>query len=188
MGVKHLNFAKNIASMRTKLSMSQEELATKADISRSMLSKIERGEVNPTILVASKIARGLNTLVSVLLDETTPEHIQLKLRTERIIQHDPMSKIQRQLIMHNPDLGFELQHLVLPAASATGTLPPHKRGSIEYVIIDQGRLQMRLNKDREYFLDTGDCLSFSGGISHEAINASSVECHVYVIQLEPPDK
>lgn len=184
----NLSFAKNIASMRTKLSMSQEELAAKADISRSMLSKIERGEVNPTILVASKIARGLNTLVSLLLDESSPEQIQLKRKTERIIHFDPVSNIQRQLIMHNPVLGFELQHLVLPSESATGLMPPHKPGSMEYIIIEQGRLQVRLEKDRVYLLDPGDCLSFSGGIPHEVVNSSPLDCHFYLIQLEASEK
>lgn len=188
MTAKHLNFAKNIASLRTKMSMSQEELANRADISRSMLSKIERGEVNPTILVATKIARGLNTLVSVLLDESKPEYIQLKRKDERITQYDPGSKTHRQLIAHHPDLGFELQHLILPPGTTTGILPPHRHGSMEYMIIDQGRLQMRLDKDRVYTLDSGDCLSFSGGIAHEATNPSSVDCHAYLIQLEPTEK
>jgi DNA-binding XRE family transcriptional regulator len=188
MSVKHLGFAKNIADMRAKMSLSQEELATKANISRSMLSKIERGEVNPTILVASKIARVLNTLVSVLLDESMPDQIQLKRKNERIVDHDPMSSIQRQLIMHNLSLGFELQHLILPPATTTGVLPPHKMGSMEYIIIEQGRLQVKLEKDRVYLLDPGDCLSFSGGISHEVVNKSLLDCHMYLVRLEPPGR
>jgi transcriptional regulator with XRE-family HTH domain len=188
MSVKHLNFARNIANMRTKLNMSQEELANKAEISRSMLSKIERGEVNPMILVASKIAGGLNTLVSLLLDETSPDQVQLKRKDERIFQHDPLSNIQRQLIMHSPDLGFEIQYLVLPAASTTGVMLPHKAGSREYIIVDQGRLQMKLDKNRAYMLDSGDCLGFSGGISHEAVNSSTADCYIYLIQLESANK
>ncbi len=188
MSVKHLGFARNIANMRTRMSLSQEELAARANISRSMLSKIERGEVNPTILVASKIARVLNTLVSVLLDESTPDQIQLKRKNERIVHHDPMSSIQRQLIMHNLSLGFELQHLILPAASTTGFLPPHKMGTMEYIIIEQGRLQIKLEKDQVYLLDPGDCLSFSGGLSHEVTNNSLLDCHMYLIRLEPPGR
>ncbi|MDR3563245.1 MAG: XRE family transcriptional regulator [Negativicutes bacterium] len=187
MSAHHHNFSRNVANIRGKLNMSQEELATRADISRSMLSKIERGEVNPTILVASKIARGLNTLVSTLLDEKTPEDIQLRRKNERVIQFDPKTELQRQLILHTPTTGFELIHFILPSGATSGLLPPHKPGSHEYIIVEQGRLQVILDHDKVYLLDPGDCLSFPGGITHQASNLYPSDCHTYVIQIEPPD-
>ena len=42
MHAKCFNFGKNLANRRASLNISQEELAQKAGISRSMLSKIER--------------------------------------------------------------------------------------------------------------------------------------------------
>lgn len=68
-----LSFGKNLAEKRISLKMSREELATKAGISLSMLSKIERDETNPTIVVASKLARSLKTTVSALLGERADE-------------------------------------------------------------------------------------------------------------------
>ncbi|MDF2499577.1 MAG: sensor signal transduction histidine kinase [Anaerosporomusa subterranea] len=63
------SFGENVANLRVALKLSQDDLAQHAGISRSMLSKIERGEVNPTILIAGKLARSLNTTVSTLLGE-----------------------------------------------------------------------------------------------------------------------
>lgn len=69
----HSSFARNLAQKRISLRISRGKLAIKAGISLSMLSKIERDETTPTILIASKLARSLNTTVSNLLGETLNE-------------------------------------------------------------------------------------------------------------------
>lgn len=63
-------FGHNTAQRRMWLSMSREELAARAGISISMLAKIERDEVNPTIAVAGRLAKALNTTISALLEES----------------------------------------------------------------------------------------------------------------------
>jgi PAS domain S-box-containing protein len=63
-------FGRNIAQRRVWLSITREELASRAGISLSMLAKIERDEVNPTIAIAGKLARALNTTISALLEES----------------------------------------------------------------------------------------------------------------------
>lgn len=64
------SFGRNVAQRRTWLSITREELASRAGISLSMLAKIERDEVNPTIVVAGRLARALNTTISALLEES----------------------------------------------------------------------------------------------------------------------
>ena len=49
-----------IKSKRLELFMSQEELASKAGIDQSDLSKIEKGLLNPSIKMIDRIAKGLN--------------------------------------------------------------------------------------------------------------------------------
>lgn len=57
----------NVRSLRVERKLSQEELAFKADIDRTYVSQIERGVINPSLLVLWKIATALAVDVSALL-------------------------------------------------------------------------------------------------------------------------
>ena len=51
--------ARRVRQLRTQLGMTLDQLAAKCDVSRSMLSLVERGESSPTAVVLEKIATGL---------------------------------------------------------------------------------------------------------------------------------
>ncbi|GBG58479.1 transcriptional regulator [Sporomusaceae bacterium FL31] len=182
---RNLNFGKNIATLRIKQKFSQEDLAEKAGISRSMLSKIERDEVSPTIAVANKIARGLNTSVSSLLDDVADERVQVRRLDDRVVQEDPISRIQRELIMYTSDLGLDIQYIISPAGATTGILPAHIPGSEKYVLVEKGVLRVVLAKNSLYELNAGDCLAFIADIEHEFHNIDHDTSSFYVILLEP---
>lgn len=62
-------FAKNVKQLRLAQSISQEELAEKADIHRTYVSQVERGINNPTLASANAIAVALGRTLSEMLDE-----------------------------------------------------------------------------------------------------------------------
>lgn len=57
----------NIKKVREKLGKTQEELARKAEIHVSYLSRIERGVVNPSVEVLENIAKALKVKSSAIL-------------------------------------------------------------------------------------------------------------------------
>lgn len=57
---------RNIRKLRESHDLSQEDLADKADLDRTYIGSVERGERNVTILSAVKIAQALKTNVSEL--------------------------------------------------------------------------------------------------------------------------
>lgn len=66
--MKTKSIAEKIKDLRSKLSITQEELAIKAGIPYTTLSKIESGQVkNPTISTLKKIADALSVAVDDLL-------------------------------------------------------------------------------------------------------------------------
>src|SRR5918997_4815744 len=75
-----------------------EELAERSGVSRAMISKVERGEKNPTLVVAAKVAEGLEITLSELLG--TEE------RRETIVIPP-----QRGMMMRDPETGIERQVL-----------------------------------------------------------------------------
>ena len=60
-------FGLNVAWYRKAHSLSQEELAHRAQIHRTYISDIERGARNPTLSVVAKIAEGLKVGPHLLL-------------------------------------------------------------------------------------------------------------------------
>ena len=61
-------FGKKVRQERLRLGLSQEAFARKAEIHRTYVGLIERGETNITITNIEKIAKGLNLSVTELLD------------------------------------------------------------------------------------------------------------------------
>ena len=61
--------ARTIKAARTRLNLSQEELAARAGIDRTYVSGIERRVRNPTITVVARFAAALETTAAALLDK-----------------------------------------------------------------------------------------------------------------------
>lgn len=63
-------FGQIVRSRRVAAGMSQEELAAQADLHRTFISMIERGRRNPSLTVIKKLAHGLQTTASSLVEES----------------------------------------------------------------------------------------------------------------------
>lgn len=59
--------AKNVIKRRCDLGLSQEKLAEEADVHRNYIGKVERREVNLSVIMLEKIANGLKISASELL-------------------------------------------------------------------------------------------------------------------------
>lgn len=60
-------FGQNLKKIRESKKLTQEELATKADLSANYFAKIERGEINITFKTLQKITVALKTKSSEIL-------------------------------------------------------------------------------------------------------------------------
>jgi transcriptional regulator with XRE-family HTH domain len=66
-------FGKAIRRRRRELDFSQEELAERADLHRTYISDIERGERNPSLENIEKLAKALNISIARLLTDYSVE-------------------------------------------------------------------------------------------------------------------
>ncbi|MFC4311593.1 helix-turn-helix transcriptional regulator [Steroidobacter flavus] len=76
-------FGQNIRIYRAAKGMSQEDLAEKADIKRTYIGSIERGEVDPRLETVSKVAAGLGVDAFKLLVPVTE---QLSLGVDAVLK------------------------------------------------------------------------------------------------------
>ncbi len=59
-------FGDAVRKARTAVGLTQEELADRADLDRSYIGGVERGDRNPTLSVIEKIAQGLGITLAEL--------------------------------------------------------------------------------------------------------------------------
>jgi transcriptional regulator with XRE-family HTH domain len=65
-----MTFGEKISILRKQLKLSQDDLAKKIGTSAPIVGRYERGEIKPSIEVASKIADALNVSMDYLLGKT----------------------------------------------------------------------------------------------------------------------
>ena len=69
-GKVDVEFGKKVRNKRKLIHLSQEKLALRAEIDRSHMGLIERGNVSPSLKTMNQIALALNVTLNVLLDDT----------------------------------------------------------------------------------------------------------------------
>ncbi|MEE9364857.1 MAG: helix-turn-helix transcriptional regulator [Cellulophaga sp.] len=62
-------FGKKVKLLRLENGLSQEKFAHLADIDRTYISSIEKGERNVSIVVVERIAKALSVKISILFDD-----------------------------------------------------------------------------------------------------------------------
>ena len=66
-----IKFGDKVREIRTSQNLSQEQLSFKADVHRTYIGMIERGEKNITLINIQKIANALNIEIKNLFDGIT---------------------------------------------------------------------------------------------------------------------
>jgi transcriptional regulator with XRE-family HTH domain len=167
--------------LRRRRGLTLEDLAERAGVSRAMISKVERGEKNPTLVVAAKVAEGLGVTISELLGVEERREIVVIPRERRMTVRDPETGFERQLL--SPTFGgcsVEFVRNVVPHGSTSGEFPPHRRGVEEYVVVEKGSLRALVGRE-EHLLYAGDALYFEADVSHRFDNAGDGDCSYYLV-------
>jgi transcriptional regulator with XRE-family HTH domain len=170
-----------VRALRRERGWTLEMLAERSGVSRAMISKLERGEKYPTLVVAAKVAEGLGMNLSQLVSVEEKSKVVVVPRERRMTMRDPETGFERQLL--SPSLGgrgVEFMRNVVPENSTSGELPPHRRGVEEYVVVERGRLRAVLGGE-EYVLEEGDAAYFEADVAHRFDNAGMGECSYYLV-------
>jgi len=85
-----------VHALRTERGLTLDGLARLADVSRAMLSRIERGESSPTAQLLAKICGGLGITPSVLFAQTEAPPSPLSRRRDQPVWRDPATRYLRR--------------------------------------------------------------------------------------------
>jgi transcriptional regulator with XRE-family HTH domain len=170
-----------VRALRRGRGLTLDVLAKRSGVSRAMISKLERGEKYPTLVVAAKVAAGLEMSLSQLFGVEERRKVVVMPRDRRMVMRDPVTGFERQLL--SPSFGgrgIEFLRNVVPEDSTSGDFPPHRRGVEEYVVVERGRLRAVLGGE-EYLLEEGDALYFEADVAHRFENAGEGGCSYYLV-------
>jgi transcriptional regulator with XRE-family HTH domain len=172
-----------VRELRRVRGLTLEALAERSSVSRAMLSKLERGEKNPTLVVTAKVAEGLGVDLSELLGIEERRSVVVVPRDRRPVMQDPRTGFERQLLSPTcGGQGAEFVWIAVPEASTSGEFPPRRTGTETYVLVEKGRLRAILGGE-EYLLEEGDALYFEADVAHRFDNAGEGECSCYLVTV-----
>src|ERR671917_1564597 len=170
-----------VRALRRGRGLTLEELAGLSGVSRAMISKLERGEKNPTLVVAAKLAEGLGVTLSQLAGMEERREVVVVPRERRMVMRDPETGFERQLLSPNfVGRGVELIWNEIPEGSTSGEFPPHRRGVEEHIVVERGSLRATVGSE-EYLLGEGDALYFEADVTHRFDNAGEGESSYYLV-------
>jgi transcriptional regulator with XRE-family HTH domain len=152
--------ADRVRTLRAASGLSLEAMATRCDVSRSMISLIERGESSPTAVVLEKLATGLDVPLASLFDVPP-------------VRDEPVARLDDQPVWRDPQSGY-LRRNVSPSGAASPiqivevSFPPgahvaYETGAREprvhqQVWVLEGEMVVTVG-DETHRLLAGDCLA-----------------------------
>ena len=170
-----------VRELRRGRGLTLEDLAEQSGVSRAMISKLERGEKNPTLVVAAKLAEGLGVTLSQLAGMEERREVVVVPRERRMVMRDPETGFERQLLSPNfVGRGVEFIRNEIPEGSTSGEFPPHRRGVEEHIVVERGSLRATVGGE-QYLLGEGDALYFEADVPHCFDNAGEGECSYYLV-------
>lgn len=152
--------ASRVRALRTELGMTLDALAAKCDVSRSMISLVERGESSPTAVVLEKIATGLGVPLATLFDDSSAAASPVSRRDDRTTWRDPQSSyVRRNISPANFPSPIQIVEVVLPAGARVAYETGARDVSIHQQIwVQQGSIEVTLGRVT-YRLSEDDCLA-----------------------------
>jgi transcriptional regulator with XRE-family HTH domain len=152
--------AARVKALRAERGLSLEALASGCDVSRSMLSLIERGESSATAVVLEKIATGLGvTLASLFEDPGAPVN-PVSRKQDRTSWKDPQTGyIRRNISPANFPSPLQIVEVVLPAGARLAYESGAREESVHQQIwIQEGTVELTVGRE-VHRLAEDDCLA-----------------------------
>lgn len=153
------DIAERMKALRLAQSMTLDDLASRAGVSRAMISRIERGEASPTAQLLARLCSALGTTLS-------------RFFADGETAGDPLSRRDEQRVWRDPETGY-LRRSVSPDGTGSPVdiveveFPPGARvvfeqqqfdaGLTQHLWLFEGRLTMTAG-DQTHVLEAGDCL------------------------------
>ena len=181
------SLAARVRRLRLERGLTLRDAERQTGVSRSMLSKIERGRASPTATVLGKLAEGLKISISQLVGgpaTTARRHpVLLRVKTQPVFRVATSGFERRSLSPVGRGRTVDLVANILPPGRSSGEFPSHRAGVRETLVVSAGRLRLVLGK-RKFELAAGDSIFYGADVGHRFDNPSATDTAVFYIVID----
>lgn len=154
-------------------------LAIRSGISRSMLHQVERGQKAPTVLTLERVANGLQTTISRLVEAERDDRVVLLRKEDQAVAIESAGWERRILSPTLPGVEFEFMRTTIGPGVEAGVFGPHPSGSREYLAVESGELELTI-AGTDYVLKAGDAIYYAGDCLHGFRNCGRTPVTYYL--------
>src|ERR1051326_3531975 len=156
--------AQAVRAHRESRGLSLGNLAEKAGISKTSLSKIESGLGNPSLEVLCRIAQALNVPIGTLFGEDAQPSLQVIRHDEGQVVTSDSGLVIRSLFVDGRNQRTEVYEMVSPSGVAYPSLA-HAPGTEELIVCVEGSLRLG-PRGQEVLLQAGDAVRVPADLPH----------------------
>ena len=165
------SIAERVRTVRRAQGLTLDELAGRSNVSRAMISRIERAEASPTAALLARLCEALGMTLSTFFADVTEVSSPLRRRDEQRLWRDPHTGYQRRSVSP-PGMPSRVDIVAVefPAGARVSFPPrPESRSMTQHVWLLEGELQMTI-AGTVHHLQAGDCLFMDLGDAFDFYN------------------
>ncbi|GHB02516.1 MULTISPECIES: helix-turn-helix domain-containing protein [Streptomyces] len=152
--------AARLSQLRTERGWSLDELSRRTGVSRSTLSRLERGELSPTATALGRLCSAYGRTMSRLLMEVEAEPPVLVPVAQQPVWRDERSGfVRRSVSPPHAGLRAEIVEGTLDAGAALSYENPPVPGVEQHIWVLEGTVEITVD-DTAHTVSAGDCLRF----------------------------
>jgi transcriptional regulator with XRE-family HTH domain len=178
-GVLTQSFLNQVGSrirlLRTGRDMTVQQLADQAQVSRRLLTQIEHGQANPSLVAVTRIARSLGTDFTELLSDTVPGEAAIEKipADEHLLVWTSPAGSTAHLLVSTPGVrAADLWSWVLEPGDSYGGMPD-PQGSFELFHVTSGELTLTAD-DEVAAIAAGESARLRSDRAYRYVNNGSV--------------
>lgn len=165
----HHILARNLKAIREREKLSLEKVSELSGVSKTMIGQIERGESSPTITTIWKIANGLKTSFTSLINHPEPDTKVVFRKEMQVLSEDNGRYRVYPFFPFQEDRRFEVYAVEIEKGGGL-TSDPHRKDTEEFITVFDGEVTIRVN-ECEYTLKNGDSIRFKADRPHTYYNS-----------------
>jgi transcriptional regulator with XRE-family HTH domain len=178
------SIGERLRSIRQSRGLGVRELARRVGVTPSLLSQLERGTVNPSVVTLFRLAEALDATTDYFFGEER----EAKSQPGPVVRQENRAKIRLsggicwERLTPTDEHDFEFMHCIYPPGATSAADMQRHPGRV-YGVLLEGQLDIDVGFTT-YHLEPGDSIAFDASLPHRLTNPGNVPAHTIWVVLE----
>ena len=182
-----IEIARKIRSLRQTQELTLHQVAERAEVSKSLLSKVENGRTVPSLPVLVSVIQALEVDMGSFFEDigtasgTPPPYLYKPADEYQPVEREPASGFSYRHVLNWPLLDTTLEVVILDLQPGSRR-ELFKTDGYEYTFILRGAVEYQIGGDT-VSLEAGDSLLFDGRVPHVPVNRGEEVVSILAVGL-----